>query len=74
MNSNLLTDGDAFMPRNEVLRLLGYKSLHGFNRFLRDTPDFPKAIKRINAFNAPIYYLRAQVREWFEKQYLGERG
>lgn len=57
-----------WIPRSEVMAMIGYKSLFGFNSFLKDNPDFPKPVRRTSSFNSRVYYLRSQVKAWSEKR------
>ena len=57
-----------WIPRSEVMAMIGYKSLFGFNSFLKDNPDFPKPVRRTSSFNSRVYYLRSQIKAWSENR------
>lgn len=64
---DLVLAGDMLMPFSELQRLFHYKSPNSMKNFIRRASDFPKQIRRGDAFNSRIYYIRAEVCEWMRK-------
>ena len=56
------------IPRCEVLKMLGYKTVQGFVNFLKRAPDFPAAIKRSGSFNSRVFYNGQDVIDWINQQ------
>lgn len=56
------------IPRCEVLKMLGYKTVQGFVNFLKRAPDFPAAIKRSGGFNSRVFYNGQEVIDWINQQ------
>lgn len=56
------------IPRCEVLKMLGYKTVQGFVNFLKRAPDFPAAIKRSGGFNSRVFYNGQDVIDWINQQ------
>lgn len=56
------------IPRCEVLKMLGYKTVQGFMNFLKRAPDFPNAIKRSGGFNSRVFYNGQDVIDWINQQ------
>lgn len=56
------------IPRCEVVKMLGYKTVQGFVNFLKRAPDFPAAIKRSGGFNSRVFYNCQDVIDWINQQ------
>lgn len=62
----------ALMPRKEVMEVVGYKSTRGFTKFIQKYSDFPSEFRRCNAFNAHIFYVRSEVKNWLAKHNMSD--
>ena len=56
------------IPRCEVVKMLGYKTVQGFVNFLKRAPDFPAAIKLSGGFNSRVFYNVQDVIDWINQQ------
>ena len=56
------------IPRCEVVKMLGYKTVQGFVNFLKRAPDFPAAITRSGGFNSRVFYNGQEVIDWINQQ------
>lgn len=54
-------DNFKLITRKEVMMKLGYKTIRGFEQFLSKNPNFPPKIKRVNTYNAMIFFDSAAV-------------
>ena len=43
---------------------MGFKSLHGFNNFLKKHPDFPKPVDRDNSFSGRICFFKKEIEQY----------
>lgn len=55
---------ELYMPRDEVAKIMGYKSTSGFRKFVARTPSFPKGFKRSCAVRGLVLYPREPVFDW----------
>lgn len=58
----------ALITRKDVMKNLGFLSLHGFQNYLKKHPDFPKPVDRDNSFSGRVCYFKKEV-----EQYLSEK-
>lgn len=67
MVPKILSNGEPFISRNELVRLLGYKSIHGFEKWRKRHTTFPSPVKRVAGFNAKTFFMRDEVLNWWNK-------
>lgn len=54
----------ALITRKDVIALLGFKSIHGFNNFLKKHPDFPKPVDRDNSFSGRVCFFKKEIEQY----------
>ena len=59
----------ALITRKDVIALMGFKSLHGFNNFLKKHPDFPKPVDRDSSFSGRVCYFKKEVEAYLKKSF-----
>lgn len=59
----------ALITRKDVIALLGFKSLHGFNNFLKKHPDFPKPVDRDNSFSGRVCFFKKEIENYLFKTF-----
>lgn len=57
------------IPRADVMKMLGYKSIKGFMDFEKKTKNFPKAIRLSLNFNEKKRYSKAAILDWLKNAY-----
>ncbi len=57
----------ALITRKEVMQILGFRSLHGFNYFLQKHPDFPKSVERSKSFSGRVCYFKKEIETYLSK-------
>lgn len=72
MLPELLRRGDPLMPRADVLKLLQYKTIAGFERWRKKQSDFPAPAKRGTSFTSRVYYYRDEVAQWWKGRFSSE--
>lgn len=56
----------VIMRREEIMKLLGYKTTKGFRGFIAHTPSFPKEQRSCDAHNGRVLYPRRAVMIWLK--------
>ena len=58
---------EALLSRAQVQKLLGFKSITGFNNFMKVTPDFPPVIKRTKSTNSKVYFSKTAIDDFLSR-------
>ena len=53
----------------DVIAILGFSSVHGFNNYLKKHPDFPKPVDRDNSFSGRVCYFKKEVEAYLKKTF-----
>lgn len=56
----------ALVTRKDVMAILGFKLLHGFNNLKKNHPDFPKPVDRDSSFSGRVCYFKKEVEEYLK--------
>lgn len=59
----------ALITRKEVIALLGFRSIHGFNNFLKAHPDFPQPIQRTDSFAGRVCFFKKEIENYLLKTF-----
>ena len=59
----------ALITRKDVIALLGFRSIHGFNNFLKKHPDFPKPVDRDNSFSVRVCFFKKEIENYLFKTF-----
>lgn len=60
-------DCNALLTQAEVMSLLSYKSVSGFQYFVKRREDFPRPVRRSKALNSRVFYRRSEIVDWLYK-------
>lgn len=72
MLPQILRGGDYLIPRADVLKLLQYQTVSGFEKWRKKQPDFPAPAKRGTGFSSRVYYYRDDIAKWWEGRFVSE--
>ena len=59
----------ALVTRKDVIAILGFSSVHGFNNYLKKHPDFSKPVDRDNSFSGRVCYFKKEVEAYLKKAF-----
>lgn len=54
----------ALVTRKDVMAILGFNSLHGFNNFKKNHSDFPKQVDRDNSFSGRVCSFKKEIEQY----------
>lgn len=54
----------ALVTRKDVMAILGFKSLHGFNNLKKNHSDFPKPVDRNNSFSGRVCSFKKEIEQY----------
>jgi hypothetical protein len=54
----------ALVTRKDVMAILGFKSLHGFNNLKKNHSDFPKQVDRDNSFSGRVCSFKKEIEQY----------